>query len=135
MFGSSLRQLEHELSTLDAQIARHAMALVRGGATPEELLDQLKPLTTRSVELKDRIRRKTPWRRLSARRDELVRALPAMPDGMERSRAELELAQLDLHMLANPRRRPMTLTAFVLFAAVVFVMVVLPPLVVDWLAP
>lgn len=110
------------------------MALVRRGATPAELLDELKPLTTRSVELKDRIRRKTPWRRLDARRTELLRALPAMPDGRERSKAEMEIAQLDAY-LANPRRKPMTLAALVLFAAVVFVTVVLPPWIVRWLAP
>jgi hypothetical protein len=134
MFGSPLRRLENELATLDAQIARHAMALVRGGASPEELLDHLKPLTLRSVELKNRIRERTPWRRLRARRDELLRALPAMPDGIERSRAELELTQLDHHLLTQVRRRPMSMVSLALFAAVVCAMVLLPRLLVDWFA-
>ena len=135
MFGTSLRRLEEELAALDAEISRHAMALVRNGASPEQLLAELKPLTTRSVELKDRIRRKTPWRRLQARRDELQRALATMPESRERQGMKLELLQLDIYLTHNLRRKPMTLAAFVLFAAVVFVMVVLPPLLVDWLAP
>ena len=135
MFGSPRRRLEQELAALDAEIARHAMALVRGGATPTQLLDGLRPLTARSVELKDRIRRQTPWRRLEARRDELLRAMPAMPDGMARTRAEMELAQLDLQLMTRPRRKPMPLLALVLFTAAVVATVVMPPAWTGWLGP
>lgn len=135
MSGTSLRRLEEELAGLEADIAHRAMELVRGGASPEELLVQLKPLTTRSVELKDRIRDATPWHRLRARRHELQRMLAALPEGIEHRSAQRELMQLNLHLHGHPRRRPMTLLALLVFATVVCAMVVVPPLVVDWLAP
>ncbi|GAA5079429.1 hypothetical protein [Lysobacter panacisoli] len=135
MFGPSRATLERQLAELESAISARGLALVGDGATPERLLADLHPLTTRSVELKRRIRQKTPWRTLAKRRDELKRTLAALPPGRERQRAEIEFLDLDSYLTLNPKRRPMTLIALVLFAAVVFVMVVLPPLVVDWLAP
>ncbi len=135
MFGSSLRRLEDELAVLDADISRRAMALVREGCSPQQLLEELKPLTTRSVALKDRIRARTPWHTLEGRRAELERTVAAMPGGVDRSRARLELAQLDLYLTTNPRRRPITLLALMLFVAVVLAMVALPSSLVGWLAP
>lgn len=135
MFGPSLKALQRELAELDSAINARASELVQDGTSPEHLLADLHPMTTAKVELRRRIRQKTPWRTLAKRRDELKRTLAALPPGRERQRAEIEFLDLDSYLTLNPKRRPMTLIALVLFAAVVFVMVVLPPLVVDWLAP
>ena len=135
MFGPSRKQLENELAGLKAKVEQRAMRLVADGATPQRLLAELAPWTERQVALQERILRKTPWRELESRLKELDRALAKMPECVERRRMQLERTKLALHLTTNTRRRPLTLAAFVLFAAVVFVMVVLPPLVVEWLAP
>lgn len=135
MFGPSRATLERELAELQSAISARGLSLAGDGSTPERLLAELRPLTTRQVELKQAIRRKTPWRELATRRDELKRAIATLPSGRERQRAEIEFLDLDTYLTLNPRRRPMTLIALVMFASVVFVMVVLPRLIVDWLSP
>lgn len=136
LFGRSPTHLRDELAQLEAAVESKASELSAARTPAEQYPGELLLLTTRLAELRAKIRARTPWRELTARRDQLHAQLQSLdPSDWRRLRIEREASDLDDYLTRNTRRRPMSAKALMVFAAIVLAAVVLPKLIIGWLAP
>lgn len=134
IFGKSLKELTRERNKLVSEREAHADRLAMQMAPVEAYTKELTPIGLKICELDHKIRMKTPYSELIRRRDELRHAISRSPAGIERTFLDSELLSLEA-LLSNPRTAPISWKHAAIFFAVVAAMVVLPELIVDWLAP
>ena len=110
-FPRTLKSLLKEKAELEAQLdAKSASLAALGPITVEISQKELTPLTLPLVHLERRIRDKTPWKQLVARRDELRKTLESSsPEDANTFYLRHDLASLDLYLeISSSRRKPVT---------------------------
>jgi uncharacterized coiled-coil DUF342 family protein len=135
MFGKSIQSLQEELRDLKSQSDSKAMDLVGRGVNSDQVVKDLMPINRRVVALRNQIRRKTPWKELVARRDEVQKKLNTLSPSnqLEKLQLQAEFADLD-HYLKFSKRKPVTWITLLLFAAILL-FIFGSRLIIDMVAP
>ncbi len=135
-FPGSLTDLREELTQLEAAVTARANELAAARTPADRYAGELLPLTSQVVGLRAKIRARTPWPELAARRDQLNEELQSL-DAFDPRLLQIqrEASDLDDYLRGNTRRRPMSAKTLVAFVAIVLAAMYLPQLIVEWLAP